>query len=183
MQIVDVPIDSIRPASWRATHVLKPDLKLLAQSMIAFGWTSPIVVRKDDMTIIDGYHRWVIAQTDTSFGRKHGAKTVPVVVYDLDSVDAMVMHIALNRSRGQLVAKKLSSLVKGILRVKKYSQDEIRKMLNMTREEMDVLLDGTLFKQKKLDDYEYSKAWVPIEVPAGKKIESVSIEQPPNADR
>lgn len=183
MKIVEVPIGSIRPADWRATHVLKPDMKLLAQSMIAFGWVAPIIVRQKDSRIIDGYHRWVIAQNDREFARKHGAKTVPVIFYDVDSIDAMVMHIALNRSRGQLVARHLSPLVKSILKTKKYSEADMRRMLTMSRQELDTLLDGTLFKQRKVEDYEYSKAWVPVEVPAGQTIDSVKIELPPNADR
>lgn len=183
MNVVDVPINSIRPADWRANHVLKPDMKLLSQSMMTFGWTAPLVVREQDSRIIDGYHRWLIAQTDREFGRKHGAKTVPVVFYDIDSIDAMVMHIVLNRSRGQLVARRLSPLVRNILKTKKYSEADMRRILTMSRDEIATLLDGTLFKQRKIDEYEYSKAWVPIEVPAGKTIENVKIELPPNADR
>lgn len=183
MKIVNVPIDSIRPSDWRACYVLKPDLKLLAKSMVEYGWLSPIVVRKSDSKIIDGFHRWVIAQSDKDFARKHDNTVVPVVFMDVDSIEAMVAHIRMNRSRGQLVAKNVSALVKNILRSKKYDEKEIRQLLTMTREEFDVLLDGTLLKHRNIANYEYSKAWVPVEVAATKSPDAIKIELPPNADR
>jgi len=38
-------------------------------------------------------------------------------------------------------------------------------------------------KGKKLSEHTYSRAWVPIEAPAGSSPQSVKIERPPNADR
>lgn len=183
MNIVEVPIDSIRAADWRATHMLLPDLKLLTQSMVEYGWISPIIVRKKDSVIIDGFHRWLIAQKDAEFRKRHGKKTVPVVFMDIDLIDAMVMHIRLNRARGVLMARYISLLAKDILASKKYQRTEIKRLLAMSEDELAVLLDGSLLKHRKISEYEYSKAWVPVEVPASTPIEAVSFEAPPNADR
>jgi hypothetical protein len=182
MKIVEVSVDSVRPSDWRATHMLKPDLKLLVKSMHEYGWISPIIVRKSDSRIIDGFHRWMIAQEDSEFRKKHGKK-VPVVFVDCDKIDAMVMHIRLNRTRGQLVARFLSQLVSNILVSKKYDQTEMRQMLHMTQEEINVLIDGSLLKHKKIKEHEYSKAWIPVEMPAGTPAPAAIIETPPNADR
>jgi len=38
-------------------------------------------------------------------------------------------------------------------------------------------------KTKNWKQYEYSRAWVPIEVPKGEEVGSSIIERPPNKDR
>lgn len=180
MNIVMVPVDSIRPADWRATYMLKPDMKLLTKSMMEYGWLSPITVRKSDSRIIDGFHRWLVAQ-DQDFIKKHGKK-IPVIFVDIDAIDSMIMHIRLNRARGSLIAKFVSRLINDIVRSKKYERSELKQLLTMGDDEIEVLLNGTLLKQRKISEYQYSKAWVPVEAPAG-SVEAAIIETPPNADR
>lgn len=183
MNIKEVPIDSIRASKWRSTYMLKPELKLLARSMVEYGWVSPIVVRKKDNTIIDGYYRWFIAQNEPEFKKRHGNKTVPVVFADVDTIDAMMMHIRLNRTRGQLMAKGVSHLVNDILRSRKYDRKDLKVLLTMTEDELNVLIDGSLLKHRKISEHEYSKAWIPVEVAAAIPVNTVSIETPPNSDR
>ena len=105
-----------------------------------------------------------------------------MAVVDIDTVDAMVMHIRLNRARGQIVAKYMSSVVRDIAASKKYSLHEIEELFNMNMLELDLMLDGSLLKMRKVKEHTYSKAWVPIEAPAG-AVESVVLERPPNEDR
>ena len=64
IELATVHLGSLSPAPWRATHVLKPDLKLLTESIREYGVLSPLVVRKESMTIIDGFHRYVSLQND-----------------------------------------------------------------------------------------------------------------------
>lgn len=168
-------------APWRATHVLKPDLRLLADSIRDYGIISPIVVQKKTLHIIDGYHRWLVCGNDKSLQRSFGGQ-VPVAVVDIDTVDAMVMHIRLNRAKGQLVARYMSSVVRDIAASKKYSLQEMEELFNMNMLELDLMLDGSLLKMRKVKEHTYSKAWVPIEAPAG-AVESVVLERPPNEDR
>jgi hypothetical protein len=52
----------------------------------------------------------------------------------------------------------------------------------MRVDELELLLDGTLIKMRKIPQHTYSRAWVPIEVPAGEEL-PVVIERPPNPDR
>lgn len=183
MQVVNLPANSVRPAPWRTTYVLKPDLKLLARSMTDAGWLQPIVVRKADMTIIDGFHRWLVATQDKWFGKRHDTSHVPCVVLDIDEIDAMILHVRMNRARGAVVAKFLSSLVMDVLVSKKYNDDELCEMLEMSDDEIIVLREGSLLKHRKIKEYEYSKAWIPVEVPAGTVTQTAAIERPPNSDR
>jgi ParB-like chromosome segregation protein Spo0J len=182
MKIDLVDIHSIRPANWRATHILLPDLKLLTASMIEAGWLSPVVARVADRTIIDGFARWLVPQNSKEFVKKHG-DWVPVVWVDIDEIDAMILHVRMNRARGNLVARFMSPLIQEILASRKYSEDELKKMLKMGEEELNLLLDGDLIKQKKVKEHQYEKAWVPVEVPANAVQTSIVLERPPNPDR
>lgn len=174
-----VEIEKLKPAEWRTTHTLKPDLKVLAGSILDFGWTSPIVVQKDSFKIIDGFHRWVCAQSEQV--KKIGNGKVPIVIVDVDEIDAMLMHVRLNRGRGDVVTKHLSNLVRSVVHSKKYSIEQIKDLLTMSNSEIAAMVDGTVIKQRKIKEHTYSRAWVPIEAPS--EPEMPSLERPPNADR
>lgn len=180
MNIVMVPHKSIRPAEWRTNHVLKPDLDLLRVSLTECGWLYPILVNNKNSIIIDGFHRWMISQEPKVAPSLGDA--VPVVFVDVDDIDAMVLHVRLNRARGSIVAKRLSNLVKAVLASKKYSEQELEKILLMSPDEVDLMLDGSLVKRRRIKEYQYSKAWVPVEAPSGTEILHPTIERPPNRD-
>lgn len=181
MKIEMVPFNSIRPFDWRCNYVLKPDMELLRLSMSEFGWVQPIIVRSEDSRIIDGAHRWIIAG-EPPFRKVHG-ENIPVIFRSCDEIDAMIMHIRLNRSRGEIFAKPFSKLIKKIVLSGKYSAEELEDILIMSVDEVDLMLSGGLLKQRKIPDHQYSRAWVPVEAPSKSEAESVVIERPPNADR
>lgn len=176
-----VDVSSLKESSWRATHVLKPDLELLRDSITDYGILSPLIVRKKTMHIIDGYHRWIVLRSNKDLIKRYDG-LVEVISVDVDEIDAMVMHLRLNRGRGNIFASNMSTIIKDVCYSGKYESEELRQLLNMNIMEMDVMLDGTLLKSRKVKDHTYSKAWVPIEVPAGKP-ENAVLERPPNADR
>jgi len=176
-----VKFTEISGAPWRTTHLLKPDLNLLSQSISEYGIISPIVVQKKNMQIIDGYHRWLVCAKDKKIQKTLGG-VVPVVLFDVDNIDAMVMHIRLNRAKSQIVAKYMSSVLRDIASSKKYSILEIEELFNMNMLELDLMLDGSLLKMRKIKEHKYSNAWVPIEAPAG-TVDNVVLERPPNEDR
>jgi ParB-like chromosome segregation protein Spo0J len=174
LEVELIPANAVRPAKWRANYVLRPDLKLLKQSLEEYGWIYPIIVRKADSTIIDGFHRWLLYQPD---------EKVLVLWVDCDEIDAMIMHVRLNRARGEIVNRYLSKLVRRVLRSRKYTDEEVRQKLGMTYDELDVLADGTLLKIKKIAEHKYSKSWVPVETKGREKAAPVPIERPPNPDK
>ena len=181
MKIGDIARNGLRPADWRTNVMLKPDFDLLKSSMMDFGWIYPIVVKSDDMTIIDGFHRWVVS-SDSSFTKKYG-NTVPCRVVECDTIDAMLMHIRLNRAKGSIFAKPFSSLLKSIVLSNKYTEEELGHILKMSDDELDLMLSGGLLKHRKIQEHSYSRAWVPVEAPTSDKIDKIIIERPPNEDR
>lgn len=181
MNIVDMPIDSLRLFDWRTNYVLKPDMDLLKLSLKDFGWLQPIIVRAADSRIIDGAHRWIAAQ-DEKVAKKLGS-AVPCVIVDCDEIDAMVMHIRMNRARGEIFARPFSKLMRKIVLSDKYDPEELEDILVMSVDEVDLMLSGGLLKQRKIPEHTYSRAWVPVEAPDKKQIETVAIERPPNPDR
>lgn len=181
MNIQMVPATSVRPANWRTTYVLKPDLVLLTASLRDAGWLAPIVVRAEDSTIIDGFHRWIAAQ-DQKFLRKHG-NLIPVVYVDVDEIDAMVMHVRLNRARGQIVAKKFAALIASIVRSGKYDSSEVGALFEMSDPEIDLMLDASLIKRRNIKEHNYSNAWIPVEAPPASELIKPTIERPVFPDR
>lgn len=182
MNITYMSVNDLREAPWRATHVLKPDMHVLAESLVDYGWLSPIIVREKTFEIIDGYHRWFLSQTDKAL-RKRDKGIIPVQIVKCGEVEAMLMHLRLNRGRGEVLAKHMSHIIKDALRSRKYKEDDLVRMLRMSTDELDLMIDGTLIKTKKVAEHKYSKAWVPVEAPANIKDQVGFIERPPNADR
>ena len=187
-----VPYSAIRPAPWRSTYTFKPEMKLLAQSISDLGWVSPIVARSEDATIIDGFARWVIAQSDKNISRRDRGN-IPVVWVSCDEVDAMIHHIRLNRARGQVLAKPLSLVISSCIASGKYGSETLRQALGMTHDEFNMLRESDLLINKTVQEHTYSRAWVPIEAPpvgtiidgsqVNETASDIMIERPPNADR
>jgi ParB-like chromosome segregation protein Spo0J len=178
---IELDYSLLKESPWRATHVLKPDLELLKQSILDYGILSPVIVHKKTMQIIDGYHRWLVFRSNKELIKKNNSK-IEVLLYDIDEIDAMMMHLRLNRGRGSIFANRMSMIIKDIDYSGKYSVDEMQDLLSMNVMEIEMMLDGSLLKSRKVKDHTYSKAWVPIEVPSG-KVEKAQLERPPNADR
>lgn len=182
MNIDYISVNDLRESPWRATHVLRPDMYVLAESLIDYGWLSPLIVREKTSEIIDGYHRWFLAQTDKTL-RKRDKGIIPVQFIKCGEVEAMLMHLRLNRGRGEVLAKHMSHIIKDALRSKKYKENDLVRMLRMSTDELDLMIDGTLIKTKKVAEHKYSKAWVPVEAPANIKEQVGFIERPSTPDR
>jgi len=105
---------------------------------------------------------------------------VPVVLLsNLSDVEAMIMHVTLNRAKGEILNARLSKLIRTIVNSGSYDANSLMQTLGMTSEEFQVLIDGSLMKMRKVSEHTYSRAWVPIEA---KQDERPKIERPPNAD-
>lgn len=166
-------IENVHPAPWKATYILKPDLTLLTESIRQEGILYPLIIQTSTYYIIDGFARWVAAQNA-------GLTTINVITKDIDDVDAMLLHVEMNRAKGSIVAKDLSELLKRCLRSEKYEPEELRTRLNMTPDEFQVLADGSLVKRRKAKEHVYNKAWVPVETSTS---DPVKFERPKTADK
>ena len=179
MEMVDGSL--LRLAPWRTTYIIKTDLEVLHRSMEDYGWLQPLIVQRSTNVIIDGNYRWEIASRIDKL-RKSASGQVPVIFVDCDDIEAMILHGRLNRSRGSVLARRLSRIIQQVLRSRKYGEPDLKRMFSMHADEMDMMVDGTLLKDKKISEHKYSNAWVPVEAPASAKDQAVIIERPPNAD-
>jgi hypothetical protein len=177
-----VSVNDLNTAPWQATYTLKPDLAVIRESLIDFGWLYPILVRRATNTIIDGHHRVYLAETDKAL-RKRDKGMVPVRFVDCSEVEAMLLHARINRGRGEVLAQYLSHIIKNAMTSRAYTDVEIMRMFKMSTDEMDILSDGTLVKKKKIAEHQYSRGWVPVEAPANIRDQAAIIERPPNPDR
>lgn len=171
----------LKPASWRSTYIVSPDLAVLARSIVQHGILSPIIAREQDSTIIDGHERYLLSLNNPQIKEVTGL-TVPVVFVNCSEKDAMLLHIQMNRGRGSVVAKKLSSLIRTLFTSESATEQEVCIALNMTLDELDLLVDGTIIKHRAIKNHIYSKAWVPVES-STKIVNAPTIEAPPNGDR
>jgi ParB-like chromosome segregation protein Spo0J len=181
-ELVWVEGSSLKAAPWRATYILAPDLEVLSRSMDEYGWLQPIVVQKKTNMIIDGHYRWEIAGSSKTLRSKNRGM-VPVIFEDCGDLEAMVMHLRLNRSKGATVAKRMSRIFRDVIRSGRYSESDMKHVLAMKNDEIDLMIDGTLIKNRKIAEHKYSKAWVPVEAPASITETAATIERPPNPDR
>ena len=125
--------ERLRANNYNPNKVSAENLKLLTQSILANGWTLPIVVRPD-YTIIDGFHRWTVAGREP-LKSKLGGK-VPVVIVEHGSHEADIYGtITHNRARGVHLLEPMKAIVKELIDAGK-SVGEIGKELGMKPEEI-----------------------------------------------
>lgn len=128
----------IRPNDYNPNKVSKQNLELLKQSILANGWTLPIVVRPD-FTIIDGFHRWTVAGEEPLVSMIEGR--VPVVVVEhKDKAGNIYGTVTHNRARGMHLLGPMKAIVKELMDEGK-SVSEIGKQLGMRPEEVFRLSD------------------------------------------
>ncbi|MDE7313577.1 MAG: ParB N-terminal domain-containing protein [Eubacterium sp.] len=148
----------ISPNDYNPNKVSKQNLELLKQSILANGWTLPIVIRPD-MTIIDGFHRWTVAGEEPLFSMLEGR--VPVVVVEhKDKAGNIYGTVTHNRARGTHLLGPMKAIVKELMNEGK-SVNEIGKQLGMRPEEVFRLSDFSkedFLKMMIKQDQGFSKA-------------------------
>lgn len=128
----------LKPNDYNPNKVSRENLRLLTQSILTNGWTLPIVVRPD-MTIIDGFHRWMVSGEEPLF-TKLGGKVPVVVVKHSDTSGDIYGTVTHNRARGTHLLEPMKAIVKRLLASGK-TVDEIGKQLGMKPEEVFRLSD------------------------------------------
>lgn len=131
LQWVDREI--VKPNDYNPNKVSKQNLKLLKQSILANGWTLPIVVRPD-FTIIDGFHRWTIAGEEPLKTLLEGK--VPIVIVEhKDKAGNVYGTVTHNRARGTHLLEPMKAIIKELINDGK-TIEEIGKQLGMRPEEV-----------------------------------------------
>lgn len=177
-----IPFSELKVAPFKATYILRPDLLTLSRSLMDFGFVSPLIVQSGTMHVIDGNERLLLATKNKNVKSVVG-EDCPVVFIDCDSLDAQLMHLRLNRSRGNLLAKPTSNIIRNLVKSKKFCKEDFEELLQIKNDEFYLMLDGSLLKHRKVSEHNYSRAWVPVEADPRATEMPISIEKPPNPDR
>lgn len=127
-----VDMDKLTANDYNPNKVNKRNLELLKQSILSNGWTLPIVVRPD-YTIIDGFHRWILAKTELK--EKLNGKVPIVKVRHEERADDIYGTITHNRARGTHLLDPMKKIIKELLDEGK-TPSEISKQLGMSKEEV-----------------------------------------------
>lgn len=137
----------MRPNAYNPNRQAAPEQALLTESLLADGWTQPIVVREEARgkgrrgekgakrwVIVDGAHRW-IAAGDERVIAKYGDR-VPVVMLHPDSPEAaMASTIRHNRARGAHGVAPMADILRE-LREAGWARERIMRELGMDEDEM-----------------------------------------------
>lgn len=156
-----VPVEQLDANSYNPNRVHKPELALIEHSVLSTGWVQPILVNPDGL-IIDGFHRWRLAQ-DSKRIRQRWDGTVPVAVLDVDRPTAMLMTIRINRAKGTHVAVHMSAIVRELVEDHAYDPQQIAGEIGATVDEVNLLAQDGVFAVKNIASHAYSPAWYPAE--------------------
>ena len=165
----------LRSNHWNPNVVFNKELDLLAESILSTGWVHPIIGNKD-MLIIDGFHRTHLAKTHPGLLDRYEGE-VPFVALDLPDREAMMMTVRINRAKGTHAALRMSDLVLELIDVHDATPDELIQKMGMTPGEVQLLYDRSLLKSRDLQNWNYSKAWKPIETRNLSKEERLEFER------
>lgn len=175
--------DLLTVPDWKTTYTIRPELLVISSSLMQYGFIQPIHARRQTGEIIDGSERYNLFVSISEISEAHG-NLIPVVFHDCDRLEAMMMHVQMNRGKSVVVAAKLSKIVREMKRSGRYTNQDFDDMLCMKSDELSLMLDSSLIKVRKIKEHNYARAWVPIEAPSGKEgISGPFFESPPNADR
>lgn len=129
LSIEYIDIQSLRPDPLNPRRISDQELESLTRSIREFGLVDPIIVRKEDQTIIGGHQRLLAA-------RRLGYESVPVVFVDLSIEQARLLNVALNKISGSFDQELLSRLLCDLSKVPDldlslsgFNEDELKKVL------------------------------------------------------
>ena len=133
MQVVDVPIRSIKPAGWNPNQMDGLTVEKLQGSIQRFGLVVPLVVRElapGRYETIGGAHRLGIAGG-------MGFSKVPCVVVDANDMEARLLGQCLNRIAGDDDLGLKAELIRELLG--SLPEEEVLKLLPETAESLSTL--------------------------------------------
>ncbi|GAG29595.1 unnamed protein product, partial [marine sediment metagenome] len=151
--------DALHANDYNPNTVFSPELKLLKESLLQDGWTTPLVITYE-MEIVDGFHRWTLATGDEEVRALAGG-LVPVVYLEKVSRGGQIMAtVRHNRARGVHGVLKMADLVRELIDEQGMTEIQVQKFLGMGHEEVDRLYDRGGMTERGAGD-EFGKAWVP----------------------
>lgn len=156
-----VPANQVQANSYNPNSVAPPEMELLRLSILADGFTQPIVsnAENDHREVVDGFHRSRVGKEclDVS-ARVYGYLPLVQIKSERgDKADRMAATIRHNRARGKHQVIAMSEIVLDLKR-RNWSDEKIGRELGMDPDEVLRLAQITgLIESFK--DREFSQAW------------------------
>lgn len=159
-----VDVNLLDSNDYNPNYVQEPEMRLLAFSIIKQGWIQPILVHHNTetgrYTIIDGFHRHLVTKTNKNVWALTDGK-VPVVVMEMTEAERKLLTIRINRAKGNHAAFKMHEIVVSCIKDHGMSVAQVCEGIGADADEVNTLLAENVFEKKKVDQFNYSKAWVP----------------------
>lgn len=153
--------EELRANAWNPNAVATPELVLIERSILRTGWVQPILISRDN-TIIDGFHRWALSRESEALRLKYQGK-IPCARLDVGEAEAMMITVRMNRAKGTHSAILMHELVAILIDKHGCEPEEIAVNIGATLAEVDLLYSANIFKDRKLDEWSFSRAWRPGE--------------------
>lgn len=176
-----IPLEQVEPNDYNPNSVAKIEMGLLMKSILADGYTQPVVTifdeAKQKYVIIDGFHRYFSMKTSSQIQALTGG-LLPVVVLKKSLAERMASTVRHNRARGKHSVAGMANLVFQMLD-KGMSDSAICNELGMEAEELIRLKHITGFS-KLFSNIDYNRAWVTrSQIEIRLKYEAETKEQDP----
>ena len=156
-----VPTDNVQANDYNPNSVAPPEMELLRLSIMADGYTQPVVTNREDghREVVDGFHRNRVArECDDVRERVQGYLPVVQIRGDRgERPDRMASTIRHNRARGKHQVIAMSEIVLELKR-RNWTDKKIAKELGMDADEVLRLTQITGLAQAFKDE-EFSEAW------------------------
>lgn len=156
-----VPTDDVKANDYNPNSVAPPEMELLRLSIMADGYTQPIVTMPDEdgRVVIDGFHRHRVGKEMPDVNaRIHGYLPVVRIRQDRENrKDRIAATIRHNRARGKHSIDAMSDIVVELKR-RSWSEERIGKELGMEPDEVLRLCQISGIAELFSDD-EFSASW------------------------
>jgi ParB-like chromosome segregation protein Spo0J len=156
-----VPADTVTANDYNPNSVAPPEMRLLATSILADGYTQPIVGNREDerVIVIDGFHRHRVGRENPKVRKRvHGYLPVAQIRTEQGGrQERMASTIRHNRARGQHSVDKMSEIVAELAK-KGWDDAKIAHELGMDADEV-LRLKQITGLAELFADRDFSEAW------------------------
>lgn len=159
-----IPMSEVQANDYNPNNVAPPEMELLRLSIMADGYTQPIVGSREDdrIVVVDGFHRNRVGREcpDVAERIKGYLPVVQIRTEQTDRSDRMASTVRHNRARGKHSIDGMAEIVLELKR-RNWSSEKIGKQLGMDPDEVLRLAQITGLADA-LKDNEFSEAWEAI---------------------
>lgn len=153
--------DTVEANDYNPNSVAPPEMELLSLSILADGYTQPIVTMPSGRTreVVDGFHRSRVGRENKAV-RSRVCSYLPVVSINqsrMDKGDRIAATIRHNRARGKHAVTAMSEIVVELKR-RNWSDEKVAKELGMDADEVLRLTQVTGLAEL-FSDQNFSLAW------------------------